>query len=88
MTRQLMPDGVSFLLLGLVLGLVLSLVPNIGQRIHWVIAVVILLSFMPTVIEGLRARSRRAVRAAASPAVLARIGPPYEGRSAGVERVS
>ena len=37
-----------------------SLVPNISQRIHWVIAVVIFLSFLPPIIGVLRARSRRA----------------------------
>jgi membrane-associated protein len=43
-----------------------SLVPNISQRIHWVVAVVIVLSFLPAIIEGLRARSRRL----AAPSVL------------------
>ena len=37
-----------------------SLVPNISQHIHWVIAIVIFLSFLPPVIGALRARSRRA----------------------------
>jgi membrane-associated protein len=37
-----------------------SLVPNISQRIHYVIAVVILLSFLPPIIHMLRARSRPA----------------------------
>jgi membrane-associated protein len=37
-----------------------SLVPNIGQRIHYVIAVVIVLSFLPPIIGTLRARSRSA----------------------------
>jgi membrane-associated protein len=35
-----------------------SLVPNIGQRIHYVIAAVIFLSFLPPVISALRARAR------------------------------
>jgi membrane-associated protein len=35
-----------------------SLVPNISQRIHYVIAVVIVLSFLPPIIHALRARSR------------------------------
>jgi membrane-associated protein len=37
-----------------------SLVPNISQRIHYVIAVVIFLSFLPPIIGVLRARSRPA----------------------------
>lgn len=51
---------------GWVFGMVLagfflaSLVPNISQRIHYVIAVVILLSFVPPIIGALRARSRSA----------------------------
>ena len=46
---------------GMVLGgfFLASLVPNISQRIHWVIAVVIFLSFLPPIIGALRARSRR-----------------------------
>ena len=36
-----------------------SVVPNIGQRIHWVIAVVIIVSFLPALIGAARARSRR-----------------------------
>jgi membrane-associated protein len=36
-----------------------SLVPNIEKRIHWVIAVVIVLSFLPPIIHALRVRSRR-----------------------------
>ena len=35
-----------------------SIVPNIGQRIHWVIAIVIFLSILPALIGVLRARSR------------------------------
>jgi hypothetical protein len=35
-----------------------SLVPNISQRIHYVIAVVIFLSFLPPIIAALRSRSR------------------------------
>jgi len=31
-------------------------VPNIGQRIHWVIAVVVILSLLPAVIGAMRAR--------------------------------
>jgi membrane-associated protein len=37
-----------------------SLVPNISERIHYVIAVVIFLSFLPPIISALRARSRSA----------------------------
>src|SRR5579883_2492271 len=47
--------GAGLVLAGYFLG---SLVPNIGQRIHWVIAVVIVLSFLPAIIGALRARSR------------------------------
>ncbi len=42
-----------------------SLVPNISQRIHWVIAAVVLLSFLPAIIASLRARLRRAPNPAA-----------------------
>ena len=45
-----------------------SLVPNIGERIHWVIAVVITLSFMPPVIGALRARYSRAPKTGELPA--------------------
>jgi len=38
-----------------------SLVPNIGQQIHWVIAVVIVLSFVPAGLEVLRARASEPV---------------------------
>jgi membrane-associated protein len=34
-------------------------VPNISQRIHWVIAVVVFLSLLPGLIGAMRARSRR-----------------------------
>jgi membrane-associated protein len=44
-----------------------SLVPNISQRIHYVIAVVIFLSFLPPMIGMLRARSRSAGRSGAQP---------------------
>ncbi|HEY4580700.1 MAG TPA: hypothetical protein VIG89_06645, partial [Candidatus Acidoferrales bacterium] len=56
---------------GMVLGgfFLASLVPNISQRIHWVIAVVILLSFLPPIIGALRARSRRAGKPGAPPPV-------------------
>lgn len=47
--------GAGLVLAGHFLG---SIVPNIGQRIHWVIAVVILLSILPAAIGALRARSR------------------------------
>jgi membrane-associated protein len=43
-----------------------SFVPNISQRIHYVIAAVVVLSFLPAIIGGLRAR----VRHTASPAAL------------------
>jgi membrane-associated protein len=48
--------------IGWVFGMVLtgyflaSLVPNIEERIHWVIAVVIILSFLPPIIGALRSR--------------------------------
>jgi membrane-associated protein len=45
-----------------------SLVPNISQRIHYVIAVVVVLSFLPAVIAYLRGRSRGTPRGAAVPA--------------------
>lgn len=47
---------VGLVLTGYSLG---SLVPNIGQRIQWVIAVVIFLSFLPPIIGALRARRAR-----------------------------
>ncbi len=43
----------SMILGGYFLG---SLVPNIGQRIHWVIAVVVVLSLLPAVIGALKSR--------------------------------
>jgi membrane-associated protein len=44
-----------------------SLVPNIGQRIHYVIAVVVFLSFLPPLIGALRARSQSASRTSTLP---------------------
>jgi len=41
-----------------------SLVPNISQRIHYVIAVVVVLSFLPAVIAALRKRPHHAPSAA------------------------
>lgn len=52
-------------------GYFLGRVPNVSQHIHWVIAAVILLSFLPAAIGALRARQTRNARAAAKPAVLA-----------------
>lgn len=46
----------SMILGGYFLG---SFVPNINQRIHWVIAAVIALSFLPAVIGALRARAAK-----------------------------
>lgn len=46
----------SMVLSGYFLG---SAVPNIGQRIHWVIATVVFLSLLPGIIGALRARSRK-----------------------------
>ncbi len=45
-----------------------SFVPNIGQRIHYVIAVVIVLSLLPALIGALRARSGNMPKAAPLPA--------------------
>jgi membrane-associated protein len=42
-------------------------VPNISQYIHWVIAVVIFLSFLPALIGAMRARSRRISKPEACP---------------------
>jgi membrane-associated protein len=56
-----------------VVGLVLtgyslaSLVPNIGRQIHWVIAAVIFLSFLPPIIGTIRARRARSSQLKASP---------------------
>lgn len=44
--------GAGLVLAGYFLG---SMVPNIGQRIHWVIAVVVILSFLPALIGAMRA---------------------------------
>jgi membrane-associated protein len=54
-----------------------SLVPNISQRIHYVIAVVIFLSFLFPLIHWLRSRSRPAGRPDASPS-----GQPEQTTSA------
>ena len=42
-------------------------IPNVSQYIHWVIAVVIFLSFLPALIGALRARSRRISKPEALP---------------------
>jgi membrane-associated protein len=42
-----------------------SLVPNIKDRIHWVIVVVIFVSFLPAIVGALRERSRRGSRTSA-----------------------
>ena len=54
---------------GLVLGgyFVGKAVPNINQYIHWVIAVVVFLSFLPALIGAMRARSRRISKPEAFP---------------------
>jgi membrane-associated protein len=46
----------SMILGGYFLG---SIVPNINERIHWVIAAVVILSLMPAMIGALRARQKR-----------------------------
>jgi membrane-associated protein len=51
--------GGGLVLAGYFLG---SMVPNIGQRIHWVIAVVVILSLLPAFIGAMRARSQRVSR--------------------------
>jgi len=51
----------SMILAGYFLG---SIIPNIGERIHYVIGVVILLSLLPAIIGVLRARSSRAPKVA------------------------
>src|SRR5947209_3952836 len=48
--------GAGLVLGGYFLG---SVVPNISQRIHWVIAVVVILSFLPAMIGAIRSRWRR-----------------------------
>ncbi len=53
----------SMVLTGYSLG---SVVPNIQQRIHWVIAVVVFLSLLPGIIGTLRARSQRSRKPASS----------------------
>ncbi|MBI4443085.1 MAG: VTT domain-containing protein [Acidobacteria bacterium] len=45
----------SMVLLGYFLG---TAIPNISEHIHWVIAIVVLLSILPAVVEVLRARRR------------------------------
>jgi membrane-associated protein len=54
----------SMVLIGYFLG---SVVPNINQRIHWVIAVVVLLSLLPGIIGVLRARGQKAHKPAPLP---------------------
>ncbi len=53
----------SMVLVGYFLG---SVVPNIQQRIHWVIAVVVFLSLLPGIIAALRARGQKPDKPAAS----------------------
>ena len=48
--------GAGLVLAGYSLG---SVVPNISQRIHWVIAVVVILSLLPAVIGAMRSRSSK-----------------------------
>ncbi len=43
-----------------------SVVPNIQQRIHWVIAVVVFLSLLPGIIGALRARNQRSRKSTSS----------------------
>lgn len=57
--------GGSMILGGYFLG---SFIPNIGQRIHYVIAVVVVLSLLPAIIGMLRARKAVIVEADALPA--------------------
>ena len=52
----------SMVLTGYFLG---SAVPNISQRIHWVIAVVVFLSLLPGIIGALRARTQARKRVSA-----------------------
>jgi membrane-associated protein len=56
--------GAGLVLGGYFLG---SVVPNIGQRIHWVIAIVVILSLLPALIGAIRARSRRISKPEAFP---------------------
>jgi membrane-associated protein len=56
--------GAGLVLVGYFLG---SVVPNIGQRIHWVIAAVVILSFIPAIVGAVRARSRRISKPQSSP---------------------
>ena len=56
--------GAGLVLVGYFLG---SVVPNISQRIHWVIAVVVILSLLPALIGAIRARSRRISKSEALP---------------------
>jgi membrane-associated protein len=56
--------GAGLVLGGYFLG---SVVPNIGQRIHWVIAIVVTLSLLPALIGAIRARSRRISKPEAFP---------------------
>ena len=51
----------SMILTGYFLG---SIIPNIGERIHYVIGAVILLSLLPAIISVLRARSSKTSRVA------------------------
>ncbi len=56
--------GAGLVLVGYFLG---SVVPNIGQRIHWVIAAVVIISLLPALIGAVRARSRRISKPEAFP---------------------
>jgi membrane-associated protein len=56
--------GAGLVLAGYFLG---SLIPNISQRIHWVIAVVVILSLLPAMIGAMRARSHRTSKSEALP---------------------
>lgn len=56
--------GAGLVLVGYFLG---SVIPNIGARIHWVIAVVVILSFLPALIGALRTRTRRTAKPDALP---------------------
>lgn len=51
-----------------------SLIPNIDKRIHYVIAAVILLSFLPILIGALRARAGNATPKSATPRVRRPLG--------------